>query len=45
VMPLRATAREESVGMDIVNHGEQAYTDGEGAILLTHEAIPEGAGP
>jgi len=44
-MPLRATALEESVGMDIVGHGEQAYTDGEGAILVTHEALPEGARP
>ena len=44
-MPLRASALEESVGMDIVDHGEQAYTDGEGAILVTHEALPEGARP
>jgi Amt family ammonium transporter len=44
VMPLRATTREESVGMDIVDHGEQAYTDGEGAILLTHDAVPENVG-
>jgi Amt family ammonium transporter len=43
VMPLRATVREESVGMDIVDHGEQAYTNGEGAILLTHEALAEPA--
>jgi Amt family ammonium transporter len=34
VMPLRATAREEAIGMDVVNHGEEAYLNGEGAILL-----------
>ena len=34
VMPLRATEGEESVGMDIVQHGEEAYASGEGAILV-----------
>jgi Amt family ammonium transporter len=34
VMPLRATAREESLGMDIVAHGEEAYATGEGAVLV-----------
>jgi Amt family ammonium transporter len=38
VMPLRATQREEALGMDVVQHGEQAYVEGEGAILLTPEA-------
>ncbi len=37
VMPLRATEREEGVGMDIVQHGEEAYATGEGAILVTTE--------
>ena len=37
VMPLRATEREEALGMDVVQHGEQAYTAGEGAILVTPE--------
>jgi Amt family ammonium transporter len=36
--PLRATQREEALGMDIVQHGEEAYTSGEGAILVTPEA-------
>jgi Amt family ammonium transporter len=40
VMPLRATEREESLGMDVVDHGEEAYASGEGAILIT----PEGDG-
>jgi Amt family ammonium transporter len=38
VLPLRATEREEALGMDVVQHGEEAYMTGEGAILLT---IPE----
>ena len=33
-MPLRATASEEALGMDIVAHGEEAYATGEGAILV-----------
>jgi len=37
-MPLRATEREEALGMDIVQHGEEAYASGEGAILITPEA-------
>ncbi len=38
VMPLRATEREEALGMDIVWHGEEAYATGEGAILIGPEA-------
>jgi Amt family ammonium transporter len=34
VMQLRGDAREESMGMDIVEHGEEAYLSGEGAILI-----------
>jgi Amt family ammonium transporter len=34
VMPLRATDHEESLGMDVVYHGEEAYVSGEGAILI-----------
>jgi ammonium transporter, Amt family len=34
VMPLRATEREEAIGMDVVQHGEEAYASGEGAILV-----------
>ena len=33
-MPLRATEREEALGMDIVSHGEEAYATGEGALLV-----------
>ena len=41
VMPLRATPREEAQGMDVVQHGEEAYVTGEGAILV----VPEDGGP
>jgi ammonium transporter, Amt family len=41
VMPLRAGAREEAVGMDVVQHGEEAYVTGEGAILI----MPSDDGP
>ena len=40
VMPLRVSAREEAVGMDVVQHGEEAYTSGEGAILVSSELEP-----
>jgi ammonium transporter, Amt family len=40
-MPLRATTDEEALGMDVSQHGEEAYLTGEGAILLT--ATPEEA--
>jgi len=36
-MPLRVSSREEALGMDVVQHGEEAYTSGEGAILVTPE--------
>ena len=38
LMPLRATAKEEALGMDVTYHGEEAYVTGEGAILVTPEA-------
>ena len=28
------SAREESIGLDIISHGEEAYASGEGAILV-----------
>ncbi len=34
VMPLRATASEEAIGMDLIAHGEEAYATGDGAILV-----------
>ncbi len=43
VMPLRATERDQALGMDIVQHGEEAYTTGEGAILVRPELGDERA--
>jgi Amt family ammonium transporter len=40
LMPLRVTADEEAVGMDITEHNEEAYATGEGAILV----VPEDGG-
>jgi len=40
VTALRATEREEALGMDVVQHGEEAYASGEGAILVAHEEAP-----
>jgi Amt family ammonium transporter len=34
VAPLRATQKEEGLGMDVTQHGEEAYSNGEGAILV-----------
>jgi Amt family ammonium transporter len=34
VSPLRASARDEGIGMDVTQHGEEAYSRGEGAILV-----------
>jgi len=45
VMPLRATEHEEALGMDIVQHGEEAYVTGEGAILIAPEADGDAAEP
>jgi Amt family ammonium transporter len=35
--PLRATTREEGLGLDVTQHGEEAYSRGEGAILIREE--------
>jgi Amt family ammonium transporter len=34
VVPLRAARNDEGVGMDVSQHGEEAYAEGEGAILV-----------
>jgi Amt family ammonium transporter len=39
VLPLRAATRAEGVGMDISQHGEEAYSDGEGAVLVFPEPL------
>ena len=38
VTPLRVRESQEALGMDVVEHGEEAYPTGEGAILVTPEA-------
>jgi ammonium transporter, Amt family len=40
-VPLRAGVRDEGMGLDVTQHGEEAYARGEGAILV----LPETAGP
>jgi Amt family ammonium transporter len=38
VMPLRAAGRVEGIGLDVTDHGEEAYTGGDGAILMPPRA-------
>ncbi len=38
VMPLRVDSRQEGTGLDVPLHGEEAYTHGEGAILVMPNA-------
>ncbi len=38
VLPLRVSSREEGTGLDVPMHGEEAYTHGEGALLLIPSA-------
>jgi Amt family ammonium transporter len=38
--PLKATAGEEGIGLDFSEHGEEAYTTGEGAVLLLSDRGP-----
>ncbi len=40
VMPLRVTDRAEGTGLDVSEHGEEAYAAGEGAILVLPDALP-----
>jgi Amt family ammonium transporter len=39
VAPLRRTGREEGQGMDVVQHGEEAYVQGEGAVLVPPDVL------
>ena len=46
VMPLRIRGRVEGVGLDVTEHGEEAYTAGDGAILISpgdsaYERLPD----
>ena len=35
MLPLRISGRVEGVGLDVDEHGEEAYTAGDGAILVS----------
>jgi Amt family ammonium transporter len=39
VMPLRIADRNEKLGLDVSDHGEEAYTHGDGAILVKPKAL------
>ncbi len=39
LFPLRASRDEEALGMDVTQHGEEAYVTGEGAILVQHDKL------
>jgi ammonium transporter, Amt family len=39
VMSLRAVPRLEGVGMDLSQHGEEAYASGEGSILVHPDVL------
>jgi Amt family ammonium transporter len=38
--PLTASHSEQGQGLDIAQHGEEAYTSGDGALLLLSESLP-----
>ncbi len=40
VMPLRISSKVEGVGLDVTEHGEEAYTGGDGAILVSPKDSP-----
>jgi ammonium transporter, Amt family len=40
-MPRSSPGRAEAIGLDVAEHGEEAYTSGEGAILVMPEAGTE----
>jgi Amt family ammonium transporter len=40
VSPLRVGARDEGLGLDLSQHGEEAYARGEGAILVLPDVAP-----
>ena len=44
LVSLRATTREEGLGLDVTQHGEEAYAHGEGAILVLPDVPPSPGG-
>jgi len=45
VMVLRAEPRTEGIGMDVSEHGEEAYSNGEGSILVIQESKASAPAP
>ncbi|WP_337844167.1 ammonium transporter [Thermus sp.] len=43
--PLRTSPKEEGLGLDVTQHGEEAYASGEGAVLVLPEAAPPALKP
>ncbi|MDX2005792.1 MAG: ammonium transporter [Meiothermus sp.] len=39
ITPLKASAKDEGLGMDVTQHGEEGYGNGEGAILVNTETV------
>lgn len=37
VVPIRASKKDEGFGLDVSQHGEEAYAHGEGAVLVLHQ--------
>lgn len=40
LIPLRVSKRDEGLGLDVSQHGEEAYVRGEGALLILRDALP-----
>jgi Amt family ammonium transporter len=40
LLPLRVSARDEGLGLDVSQHGEEAYASAEGALLLLPQSEP-----
>jgi Amt family ammonium transporter len=40
ISPLRVSKRDEGLGLDVSQHGEEAYVRGEGALLILRDALP-----
>ena len=39
IMPLTASDSEQSSGMDITQHGEEAYVNGDGTVLVLESEV------
>ena len=45
VARVRSSQRDEAVGLDVTQHGEEAYTRGEGAVLVMPSITATAARP